>query len=249
MSDFRSLYRGVFFAFIAFASGCMSGPLPMLKAEEWSTFSAVGVIRSVGASGATLCSGTLVACDLVVTPVHCIRKDALLMRNVEFMAGMAHGRFVAQSGSIDVLQHLVWNWTKERKRYLYDAAVVRLSRPISSSKVVPLRLTAADQTMNERRALVGYAGRKTASAVRGRFDRALFDFSKHGLFISDCTTTRGNSGGAVLTEGQNGWELAGVIVATKRDTKEAVVVELDDWLRQHVAEALEREAFQLAQLQ
>jgi hypothetical protein len=63
-----------------------------------------------------------------------------------------------------------------------------------------------------------------------------------GLISSDCRASGGNSGGAVLTRGGNGWELAGVIVASKRHDASAVVVELDVWLRAHVEAAWQREA-------
>ena len=248
MAVFASVLRSVLLLFILGTSSAMSGSLPRLPADDRASLSAVGVIRSAGRNGSTLCSGTLVARDLVITSAHCIKQNAGLLHNVEFTAGVNGTRFVANSGSVEVLEHPVWRNTSGIGKFRYDVAVVRLSRPIARGRVRPLRLFSDSIALPERGALVGYRGPK-AIALHGRFDCTLSSLSNRGLFASDCPASGGNSGGAVLTWGKNGWELAGVIVATRRRTATAVVVELDDWLRNQVSDALRREARWVAALQ
>jgi hypothetical protein len=171
-----------------------------------------------------------------------------LLHNVEFVAGVNGTRFVANSGSVEVLEHPVWRQASGARKFRYDVAVVRLSRPIARGRVQPLRIYSEDQVLPKRGALVGYRGPR-AIALHGRFDCALSSLTSFGLFASDCQVSGGNSGGAVLAQGNDGWELAGVIVASTRPKSMAVVVELDDWLRQQVTNALQREARQLMDIQ
>ena len=241
MAVFVSVVQSLLLLFIFGTSSAMSGSLPMLPAGDRASLSAVGVVRSAGQNGSTLCSGTLVARDLVITSAHCIKQNAGLLHNVEFIAGVNGARFVANSGSVEVLEHPVWRNTSGIGKYRYDVAIIHLSRPIAQGKVQPIRLFSSGKELPERGALVGYRGPK-AVALHGRLDCTFSSLSNRGLFASNCPASGGNSGGAVLTRGDNGWELAGIIVASRRLTATAVVIELDDWLRTQVSDALLREA-------
>lgn len=248
MVAFRSFLHVALWVFLFGPSSAVSESLPMIPPEDRLSLSAVGVIYSVGRDGSALCTGTLVARDLVITSAHCIKKNAGLLHNIKFVAGMNGTRHVANSGSIEVHQHPIWGKASGHRKFRYDVAVVRLSRPIAKGRVQPLRLFSGKGVRSEYSALLGYGGQEALS-LHGRFDCTLSSMSSQGLYASDCPASKGNSGGAVLTKGDNGWELAGVIVAFKRRSKAAVVVELDDWLRGHVTDALQREEMMVARVQ
>jgi hypothetical protein len=61
--------------------------------------------------------------------------------------------------------------------------------------------------------------------------------------------TSGNSGGAVLVETPEGWQLAAVIVARNGPEGTAVAVAINDWLRQLVSEAWARDAERAARVE
>lgn len=214
--------------------------LPPLPAEERLALPAVGFVRTKGPEKQVVCSGTLVAQDLVITSAHCTMKYVGLMNTVEFIAGRNGTRFIASSGAQEIIRHPVWSHAAGFGKHRYDIAVLRLARPIAAEYVAPISLLPENAPLPERAALVGYQN-SPVKLLHGRYDCALNPTTKLGLMTSDCPASKGNSGGAVLTKRNNGWHLAGVIVAQEARTKSALLAELDDWLRGHVKDALKRE--------
>ncbi|MEM6891432.1 MAG: trypsin-like serine protease [Pseudomonadota bacterium] len=223
------------------AAVAISGSLPPLAPEERKELPAVGLIKAVGPDGVVVCTGTLVAKDLVITSAHCTNRYTGLMNNIEFIAGLNGTRFVANSGAAEIIQHPNWTSASGLKRHRYDVAILRLARPISTDRVRPIDVFPAHLTLPKSGALLGYKSTNT-EMLHGSFDCSLSPRSPNGLIASDCPATKGNSGGAVLAEGKDGWQLVGVIVASARINSNALVVALDDWLRSHVKDAHLRDA-------
>ncbi|WP_245897187.1 trypsin-like serine peptidase [Roseobacter denitrificans] len=213
----------------------------MLDASARKDWTAVGVVIAQGNDGGSSCSGTLVAPDLIVTAAHCTTQKEGLLGSLRFFAGQDGTRFVASSGSIDVIRHPEWAAATGAARYQFDVAVVRLSRPIPRNVVSPMLLMPHKTPLPESGAFLGYQN-PTAPRLHGRFGCALFSRSSQRLFTSDCPVIRGNSGGAIAVRLEQNWYLAGTIVARREPEGTALAAHLDDWLRGHVSNALAREA-------
>lgn len=242
------LSYGIILGLLLGATGLVAGPLPPLMAKERLALPAIGLIKAIGAKSMVVCSGTLVAQDLVITSAHCLEKYKGLMQHVEFSAGLTGTRSLATSSAAEVVQHPVWSYASGLGKYVYDIAVVRLSRPITEQRVQSLSLYPEDVALPERAALVGYPVTEHF-ILHGRLNCALTPVTKSGLFSSDCSVSKGTSGGAVLARSGDSWQLAGVIVASSKNDGSALVVKIDQWLRDHVTEALHREAKRSAKLQ
>ena len=239
---------GILLSCLLGPAALVAEPFPPLKAEERLALPAIGLIKIIGSESIVVCSGTLVAQDLVITSAHCLEKYKGRMQRVEFAAGLTGTRSRATSGAAEVVQHPVWSYASGMGKYVYDIAVVRLSRPITEKRVRSINLYPEDAALPERAALVGYPLTEHF-ILHGRLNCALTPVAKSGLFSSDCSVSKGTSGGAVLIRAANEWQLAGVIVAASKRDGTALVVEIDQWLRDHVQDALRREATRSAELQ
>lgn len=229
-------------------SSLASEALPPLDAQKRMALPAVGLIRAKGQETIAICTGTLVAPDLVVTSAHCTDKSAGLIQDVEFVAGLNGTRFIANSGAAEVRQHPGWSPARGPGKLRYDVAVIRLGRPIPEERVQPLRLIRSDATLPSQAALVGYRAAQV-KLLHGRFDCALSPTVRPAVISSDCPVSQGNSGGAVLAQTDDGWRLAGVIVAASRRDTRSFVVAIDLWLRDQVDAALRRQARRSAKVE
>ncbi len=240
---FRSICPTLSFltATVVLVSSAQSEPLPPLDAGKRMEWTAVGVVNTKGTKGASTCSGTLVAPDLIVTAAHCTTKKDGLLDSLHFIAGQDGTRFVADSSSVEILRYPVWGFASGAIKYRFDLAVVRLGRFIPAKKVRPVPLVPTESALPKAGALLGYQNAPDKS-LHGRFDCQLMPTPHLGLFASNCGVISGNSGGAVLVNGPQGWQLAGVIVARKEPEGTALAAEVNDWLREHVSEAWKREA-------
>ena len=226
----------------------VADPLPLVKPLERFAFSGIGVVKTVGSKTVTVCSGTLVAQDLVVTSAHCLEKHKGLLQHVEFSAGVTGTRALATSGAAEIIRHPVWLYASGAGRYLYDVAVVRLARPIPDERVRSIRLHSNEVELPEHAAFLAYKAAEQM-LLHGRFDCSLEQVTSNGLYSSDCSAIGGNSGGAVLARAEDEWQLAGVIVASNGRNGSAIVVEIDQWLRDHVEDALRREVKRSAKME
>jgi V8-like Glu-specific endopeptidase len=209
---------------------------------------AVGLIRATGAESVVICTGTLVASDLVVTSAHCTDKSKGLLKDIEFIAGLNGTRFLANRGVVEVIRHPNWDRTTGMQKFRYDVAVLRLARPIMPERVTPLRVLPMGKNLPADGALVGYRATEV-KLLYGRFDCAFAPASTPALFSSDCPASEGNSGGAVLVDTENGLHLAGVIVASSQRADASVAAEFDHWLYEQVDAALGREAQRSAKVE
>ena len=237
----RLIILATFLGFLLGAHQAGANSLTTVKPLERFAFSAVGVVKTFGPGSVVLCSGTLVAQDLVVTSAHCLEKYKGLLQHVDFAAGQTGTRALAVSGAAEIIQHPVWSYASGPARLSYDVAVVRLARPIPEERVRSIELLPDDVDMPSEAALLAYKAARE-QFLHGRFDCGLAPANSIGLFESDCSVSGGNSGGAVLVQSGDDWKLAGVILASASRDKSTLVVSVDQWLRDHVEDALRREA-------
>jgi protease YdgD len=116
----------------------------MLNAAESAPWRGVGRINVVTPLGDSMCTGTLIAEDLVLTAAHCV-IDRFSRRpykpdTVSFVAGWRLGQKVAESKAKAIAVHPGYNaapkmpGTQDLKDIGSDMALIRLARPIPAAR-------------------------------------------------------------------------------------------------------------------
>lgn len=114
--------------------------LRMLTAAEHVLWRGVGRVNIANAMGTSMCTGTLIAEDLVLTAAHCVmnpRTGGVYRANeVTFVAGWRRGQKVASSRAASIAPHpgYVSADLVKTSRIGADLALIRLADPIPRAK-------------------------------------------------------------------------------------------------------------------
>ncbi|WP_353471903.1 serine protease [Salipiger sp. H15] len=196
--------------------------LPPLPPADHAAWHAIGRVNTRGYNRRGMCSGTLIAPDLVLTAAHCVagpEGDPVAPERLHFVAGWFGGNYADHSevASYEVHPGAYRTHTLDIE---HDVALLTLARPL---EVPPLTLGAAPAPPF---ALVGYHDLRP-NRLSARFDCT--GARDHALLRLDCPVRPGNSGGPVLVREGGDWRVIGVVSATNAQTSLAVPV--DEWLR------------------
>jgi V8-like Glu-specific endopeptidase len=195
----------IFFALIAPAA--VAQDLTVLPAQDHPAWQAVGRVNAAGYRTREMCTGTLVAPDVVLTAAHCVSgEDGLgpLPEEFTFVAGWLRG-----SAADSVAGASIWVHPKAYAEgaldVRYDLALLTLER---AATVAPMRLAEVPATPPF--AIVAYSTRRphmlsAAFTCDGQTLSALLRL--------DCAVSHGNSGGPVLMRDGDGWAVTAVISA------------------------------------
>lgn len=181
-----------------------------LSAIEQSQWGAIGQISYGGATGEAICTGILVAPDLVLTAGHCVAIDSVPMQAsiIQFAAGWRDGASLALRHGKAVI--LAQPDIGQPPPLAQDVALLVLDAPIGGEVTAPLPLSPQVQSM-QNYSVIGY--RRDAPEVAMLNNTCPLLATKPGVLRLGCPVVSGNSGAPLLVWQQNSWYVAAVIVA------------------------------------
>ncbi len=156
--------------------------------------------------GGGMCTGVLIAPDLVLTAAHCVFDRTtgrqIAPEDVTFRAGYRDGVSVAESGVLRVVPHERFDprGADKSRTIPYDAALLQLSRTIPAMTAAPFAIYTGTATTGAV-SVVSY-GRGRADAPSWQRSCALLGRGQ-GMMAFDCDVTFGSSGAPVFMKEGN----------------------------------------------
>jgi len=177
-------------------SGARAGD-PQFGARSLPGWEAVGRLNI---SGRNMCTGSLIAPNLVLTAAHCLYDPAsgraIDPTTIKFEAGLMGRRSKAARNVAKAVIHPGYQHSYSGNSLMgSDIAVLRLSRPISSNEIQPLRMS-----MNaDRGDAVGVLSYNFTHATRPSLERSCEVLARQQTtLVMSCLVDFGASGAPVL---------------------------------------------------
>ena len=178
------------------------------------------------APGAAICTGVLVAPDLVLTAGHCVRAMADDPTVIRFDAGWGAGRPAGRGRGAEVILNDTGDLAE-------DVALVVLEEPMAKDVASPLPLANAATG-----ALTLYAFRRDAPNHPSGPSTCTQLAALPGSLGFNCPAVSGNSGAPLLQQVGTGWAVVAVMVAASASGPvRSWAVLPPDGLRQRIAAA------------
>jgi protease YdgD len=181
------------------------------------------------AAGAAICSGVLVARDLVLTAGHCVRAMVEVPAGIRFDAGWGGGRPAGSGWGKKVILSGIDGLAG-------DIALVELETPFPPEVAYPLPLTSPATASPAAGVFTLHAFRRDAPDQPSEHTTCSQLATQPGLLGFDCLVVSGNSGGALLQRRGKDWTVVAIMVAasTGGPVRSWAVLTPDD-LRQRIA--------------
>ncbi|SNS81955.1 trypsin-like serine peptidase [Tropicimonas sediminicola] len=199
------------------------GREPVLLPEaDQPAWNAIGRVNVAGLRRRGMCTGTLIAPDLVLTAAHCLYgADGRPARpeDVHFVAGWRQGDFKAHriGDQVRIDPDFVNDESPVPERIAYDTGILVLSEPIDAEEIAALPPAVMPETQVPL-ALIGYRqDRPHALSLQPHCEithRSAVAAVGGGFVGLDCPVISGASGAPVLWQSPAGWRVVAVVSAS-----------------------------------
>lgn len=209
----------------------------MLDAEKAKPWHGVGRVNIGGLSTRGLCTGTLIAPDVVLTAAHCVVQartgKPYRPGSIYFVAGWYKGEMTGHSVAASLIVHPFYR-PGERSTVFdmgTDVALIRLANPIPADAASPFQV-AAPPDPGAPLVVVSYR-RDRPNALTYQEDCAYMDRDGPVLTILGCEVTTGASGSPVFAEIDGEEREVAVMVGVNNhgDVPHAYAIEADAAVR------------------
>ncbi len=226
----------VVFALLAQTSLCGAAAdttdLEVIDSTE-APWPSIGRVNVAGFRSTSMCTGTLIAPNIVLTAAHCFFNKRTLKRfpteDVLFLAGVRRDDFAARLEADCLLTKKGYVPKKQpRLRDIHDdAGIIILKEPSTLAPVPALTLKEAKLLSRETRfQSAGY--RRSRRYLPTVVPSCKVIAASEDSWVTDCPTESGASGGPLLVKTPEGLRVAGVMSA-KIDEQRSAVVPFLEW--------------------
>ncbi|HUF86220.1 MAG TPA: trypsin-like serine protease [Thermohalobaculum sp.] len=175
----------------------------MLNAEEHEPWRGVGRVNITTATTRSMCTGALIAEDLVLTAAHCVMNPLTGQPyrpvDVHFVAGWRLGQKIAARISNAIAVHPEYRLSDhpEPEQIATDLALIRLAQPIARDQALPFEI-APSPAEGTPLTLISYRGDRPHALTRQQGCEVLS--VKASVMALACEVTFGASGSPLFVE-------------------------------------------------
>lgn len=188
---------------------------PIVSDNERAEWQAIGRVNVGGFRSRSLCTGTLIAPDKVLTAAHCVVNNRIgevfAPGLVSFVAGWHKGEAVAVEKAARITLHPEYNLGPQANRaqnFQVDIALITLRAEIGDIAPLPVAARTPPEGLVT---MLGY--RLDRPHALSKYGDCLTIAVRPRNFGLSCSVTQGTSGAPVFVPNENSWGLIGLMVA------------------------------------